>query len=78
MAEPKIETLEVAETPAEKTSRLKSFTVNHPRTARVVGIAALTAATLGAVTVWKNRKQISEKLEEDTEDVPFDTSSKTA
>lgn len=81
MAEPAIETTEtIVETEVEKTSRLQSFTVNHPRTAKVVGFAAITAATLGAISLWKSRQQ-----EDDDTDVyvgevvPFDdASSKTA
>lgn len=85
MAEPKIEI--VAETPVEpteapveeqKTSRFQNFNLNHPRTAKVVGVIALTAATLGAVQVWKNRaekKAALEAEEADTSDDSFDTSS---
>lgn len=78
MAEPAIELSSDIETQVEKTSRLKSFTVNHPRTAKIVGIAAITAVTLGAVSAWKAHKQDVETTEADVEDVPFDTSSKAA
>lgn len=69
MAEPGIETVtEVVDTPVEKTSRMQSFTINHPRTAKAVGIVAITAATLGAVAMWKNRKQMLDTIEGDTSD----------
>lgn len=64
MAEPGIETQTEILDEVEKPSRLRSFKVNHPRTAKVVGIVAITAATLGALTVWKNRKQIAETVED--------------
>ena len=79
MAEPKIETIvETVETPVEKTSRFQSFTLNHPRTAKVVGIAAITAATLGAIQLWKNRQQDDNSMETDETDDSFDTSSEIA
>ena len=84
MAEPKIETIELAPEPEvtfEETSRLKSFQLNHPRTAKVVGIAAITAVTLGAVSAWKAYKQEDEENETEGNDenvVPFDNSSETA
>lgn len=63
----------------KKTSRLQSFTVNHPRTAKVVGIVAITAATMGAMTVWNNRKQIAETIDDHTPvEVTFEVPSKTA
>lgn len=76
MAEPKIEIVaETAEPPVEEQpNRFKAFTLNHPKTAKVVGIAAITVATLGAVQVWKNRKQDAEPTEDDASDEPFDTS----
>jgi len=80
MAEPAIETTETfVETQVEETSRLKAFTLNHPRTAKVVGFAAVTAATLGAISVWKSRQQEDDETEvHDADVVPFDASSKTA
>ena len=78
MAEPKIETPEATEPQVEKTSRLKSFTVNHPRTAKVVGVIALTAATFAAISVVKNRRQAADTTEAPASDVPFDASSETA
>jgi hypothetical protein len=78
MAELAIETPEPTELEVEKTSRLKSFTVNHPRTAKVVGFAAITAVTLGAISAWKARNEQSETTEDGAEDVPFDASSLTA
>lgn len=77
MAEPPIETPVAAEPQVEKASRLKSFRVNHPRTARVVGIVAGTVAVLGVVNYVKNRKQAADSSEPGTEDVPFDASSET-
>lgn len=78
MAEPVI--LEPTEAPEPvvvvKTSRLKNFKVNHPRTARVVGIAAITAATFG-VLAWRNNKKELDATEDSTSDVPFDASSET-
>jgi len=84
MAEPKIETIELVVEPeveVEKTSRLKAFKTDHPRVAKVVGIAAITAVTLGAVSAWKSYRQ--EDNETETEDdndtvVPFENSSETA
>jgi hypothetical protein len=71
------ETVVVVET--EKPSRLKAFTVNHPRTAKVVGIVAITAATMGAVAAWKARHPEANETDENTEeDAPFDASSETA
>jgi hypothetical protein len=78
MEELAIVTSETTEPEVEKTSRFTSFTVNHPRTAKVVGIAAVTAATFGAMAMWKARQQESETTEESAEEVPFDASSKTA
>lgn len=79
MEELEVVTNNVSELEVEKKSRLQSFTVNHPRTAKVVGILAITGATLGAMTVWNNRKQISETIDEHTPvEVTFDVSSKTA
>jgi hypothetical protein len=80
MAEPAIETIElVVEPEVEETSRLKSFTVNHPRTAKVVGIVAVTAATLGAMSLWKARQEAKATETQDDENVvPFDASSETA
>lgn len=79
MAELAIETPQAEEPEVEKTSRMKSFTVNHPRTAKVVGIAAVTAVTLGAVSAWKARKQESDSSEDTNtdEDPSFDASSET-
>jgi len=82
MAEPKVETLVPTPEPeveVEKTSRLKAFTVNHPRTAKVVGIVAITGATLGAIQLWKSRQEDDETETQDDENVvPFENSSKTA
>jgi hypothetical protein len=79
MEELAIVTSETTEPEVEKTSRFTSFTVNHPRTAKVVGIAAITAATFGAMAMWKARKENAESAEaESAEEVPFDASSKTA
>jgi hypothetical protein len=64
MAEPGIETQTDVVVEVEKPSRLQSFKVNHPRTAKVVGIAAITAATFGAIAVWKNRRQIAQTVED--------------
>ena len=78
MAEPAIETPEAAEPQVEKTSRLKSFTLNHPRTAKVVGIVAVTAVTFGVIAKVQVRKQAVDTTEAGAEDVPFDASSETA
>lgn len=79
MAEPKIEVVatETTEVPAEEKSRLAKFRVNHPRTAQFVGIAALTAATLGAVQLWKSRRQaaLEAELQESPDDSPFEPTS---
>lgn len=48
---------DAAHAPVEKVSRFKNFTVNHPRTAKVVGIVALTAGVLTVVNVVKNRTE---------------------
>lgn len=67
---------EPVETETEQPSRLKAFTLNHPRTAKVVGfaaIAAIAAATLGVMQVWKNRKQNADESETDDSDEPFET-----
>jgi hypothetical protein len=77
MAEPAIETPVATEPQVEKTSRLKSFRVNHPRTARVVGIAAGAVAVLGVVNYVKNRKQAADSSEAGGNDVSFDVSSET-
>lgn len=69
-------TLEVVEPQNEKFS-LKSFTINHPRTAKVVGIAAVTALTLGAVQVWKARKQDASSEADTVEGTLIDESSET-
>jgi len=46
MAELAVETTtEAVEPQVEEKSRFKTFNVNHPRTAKVVGIAAVTALT---------------------------------
>lgn len=72
MAEPiVIDSSEVHETEVVKTSRLKNFRVNHPRTAKVVGIVAVTAATFGALA-WKNGKKDADTPEDSNLDVPFD------
>ena len=80
MAEPKIETtVETVENPVEKTSRFQNFTLNHPRTAKAVGIVAITAATFGAIQVWKSRKQDDDSLDLSApDDDSFDTSSEIA
>lgn len=63
------ESIETTENPeliiveVEKPSRFRKFTVNHPRTAKVVSIAALTGAVLGAVAYVKNRKQVEPETE---------------
>lgn len=79
MAEPKIEVVaaENTEVPAEEPSRLAKFRLNHPRTAQVVGIAALTAATLGAVQVWKSRRlaALEAEAQASSDDTPFETTS---
>lgn len=77
MAETKIEIVaEPVETPVEeKPSRFKNFTLNHPRTAKVVAVVGITAATLGAIQVWKSRKQDPDLTEDDDSDEPFETSS---
>lgn len=64
---------EPVETETEQPSRLKAFTLNHPRTAKVVGFAAIAAATLGVMQVWKNRKQNADESETDDSDEPFET-----
>lgn len=64
---------EPVETETEQPSRLKAFTLNHPRTAKVVGFAAIAAATLGVMQVWKNRKQNADEYETDDSDEPFET-----
>lgn len=71
---------EAVEPQVEKTSRFKSFTVNHPRTAKVVGIVALTAGVLGVVTAVKNKKtaDVHLHLESPTVDASIETSSETA
>lgn len=79
----KIETitsLAPSEPEVEETSRFRSFTVNHPRTAQFVGIAAITAATLGGMAAWKARQQksLDEELEGEENVVPFDSESTTA
>jgi len=79
---PKIEvvTAEAVETTVEETpGRFKTFTLNHPKTAKVVGYTAAAAAILGAVALWKSRKQ-SDLVDESQEpdDTPFETSSKIA
>jgi hypothetical protein len=79
MEELAIVTTEATEPEVEKTSRVKSFTVNHPRTAKVVGILAITGATLGAMSWWKAHNEDSETTEDNSaEDAPFDASSETA
>jgi len=81
MAELAVETTTEAVEPQveEKSSKFKTFTVNHPRTAKVVGIAAVTALTLGAVQAWKARKQDDTSSEEPDTDVTvsFNESSET-
>lgn len=78
MAERAIEKLESIESEVEEqASRLKSFTVNHPGIAKVVGVAAITAATFGALTMWKARQE-SVPTEGSEDVVLFDASSKTA
>lgn len=64
---------EPVETETEQPSRLKAFTLNHPRTAKVVGFAAIAAATLGVMQVWKNRKQNADESETDDSEEPFET-----
>lgn len=79
MAEPVIGTSELLELNVEKTTSLwNDFTINHPRTAKVAGFAAVTAATLGVISMWKSRKQSSEETKADVVYViPVDTSSET-
>lgn len=68
---------DISESVQDAQKGFKRFTVNHPRTAKVVGYAAVAAATIGALTVWKARKQSA--LENvDAESDAFDTSSQTA
>lgn len=64
----------------EETSRLKRFTLNHPRTAKVVSVVAITAATFGVLQAWKSRKQIVHEASEALESVDdsFQDSSETA
>jgi len=77
MAEP-IENTPVATEPqVEKTSRLKSFRVNRPRTARVVGYTAAVVAVLGVVNYVKNRKQAADSSEAGGNELTFDASSET-
>lgn len=78
MAEPKIELPDVIEVPVNKTSRLKSFTVNHPRTAKVVGFTALACVVVGVVSAVQNRRQVVESTDDDASVVPFEAPSKTA
>lgn len=75
MAEPIVIDAEATEAPAPKTSRYKNFKLNHPRTARVVGIAAVTTVVLGGLA-WKNKRD-ADKLEGTTPDVDTDDSSET-
>ena len=69
---------DLAETADEATSRLQRFRLNHPRTAQVVGIATVTLATLGAVKLIQNRRQIVAELTDGESDDSFDTSSEIA
>jgi hypothetical protein len=75
MAESENNIPEITTIPVEKTSRLKSFRINHPRTAKVTGIVAVTAVTLGAVTMWKNRKRVVDLTETSELEDSFETSS---
>lgn len=69
MAEPKIEASpEATLVPVVPASRLQRFTLNHPRTAQVVGLAAITAVVLGAVQAYKARRQIAEKADDAVSD----------
>lgn len=83
MTKPKIEeTIQPAkEAVVEQTSLLKTFTQNHPRAAKVVGITALTAATFAAISAWQayklNEANEAEVLEGKVV-VIDDTSSETA
>lgn len=59
----------------EEQSRFKRFTLNHPRTAKVLGIAAITGATLGALQVIRARREAAaEAATEQGDDTPFDSS----
>lgn len=82
MAEPKIEQkVDAAVSPVVKElSSLEAFTINHPRTAKVVGIVALTGVTFAAIAGWKAHKLKTEKTEVmlDGNVVRFDDSSETA
>lgn len=70
MVEPRIEAVHsVPELTVAKPSRFQSFTLNHPRTAKVVGLVAITTATLGVISVVKNRRQIGEELKEHGEEL---------
>ena len=80
MAELAVETVpETEDTQVEKKSRFQSFTINHPRTAKVVGVVAITAVTMGAVAAWQNRKQLLSQTEESEidEETSSDESSET-
>jgi len=63
--QPKIESKinDVTEPVVSELSALEHFTINHPRTAKVVGIAAITAVTLGGIAGWKAHKLKVDKTE---------------
>lgn len=70
---------DITESTSDAQSGFKAFTMNHPRTAKVVGYAAVTTAVLGAVAWWNAKKQ-SEFEEEHprNEDGTFTTKSEIA
>lgn len=79
MTESPITSPEAVQPPVEKTSRLQSFRVNHPRTAKVVGIVALTAGVLTAVNVVKSRNKVVVSTEPRADGEPLiETSSETS
>lgn len=78
MAETPITPSVAVEPQVEKPSRIKSFTVNHPRTAKLMGIVALTAGVLTVVNVVKNKNRVDDSPELRDPNAPIDTSSETA
>lgn len=70
---------DITDSAVDAQSGLKRFTVNHPRTAKIVGYGAITAAALGGLAWWNARKQTDfDDVDGTLEDDSFDAKSDIA
>jgi negative regulator of sigma E activity len=71
------QTIEATEPQVEKVSRWTSFTTNHPRATKVLGITAAAAAVTGVVVVVKNCRKDSDSTEAGTSTDQIESSPET-